>query len=43
MVGPNNLDSSNILAGAWVYLDESSAGDNDMRTIFTNKKSGCEN
>ena len=43
MVGPNNLDSSNILVGAWVYLDESSADDNDMRTIFTNKKSGCEN
>lgn len=43
MVGPNSLDSSNILVGAWVYLDESPTTDNDMRTIFTNKKSGCEN
>ena len=43
MVGPNSLDNSNILVGAWVYLDDSSVNDNDMRTIFTNKKSGCEN
>ena len=43
MVGPNNLDDSNIIVGAWVYLDESPSNDNDMRTIFTNKRSGCEN
>ena len=43
MVGPSTLDSSNILIGVWVYLDDSLRNDNDMRTIFTNKKSGCEN
>ena len=49
MVGPNNLDSSNILVGAWVYVyvyvyvHESSADDNDMRSIITNKKSGYKN
>ena len=42
MKGPSNLDDANIIAGAWVYLDDTRQ-DNDMRTIFTNKKSGCEN
>lgn len=43
MTGPNSLDDSNILVGAWVYLDKSETNDNNMRTIFTNKKSGCTN
>jgi Glycosyl hydrolase family 47/Concanavalin A-like lectin/glucanases superfamily len=43
MTGPNSLDDPNILVGAWVYLDKSETNDNNMRTIFTNKKSGCTN
>lgn len=43
MEGPSSLDNENLLVGAWVYLDDSSENDKDMRTIFSNKKSGCEN
>ena len=41
MKGSSALDNMNILIGAWVYLHDV-ADANDMRTIFTNKKSGCE-
>ena len=41
MKGSSELDNMNILIGAWVYLHDISDA-NDMRTIFTNKKSGCE-
>ena len=40
---PTALDSENILAGAWVYLDSVPANDNDMRTILSNKRAGCGN
>lgn len=43
MVAPNTLDNENLLVGAWVFLDNSSKNDKDMRIIFTNKKAGCEN
>lgn len=43
MTGSRDLDDPNILVGAWVYLDKSETNDNNMRTIFTNKKSGCTN
>lgn len=38
---PSNLDKNvNILIGAWIYLDGER---NDMRTIVSNKGSGCDN
>lgn len=40
MKAPSGLDHENVLAGAWVYLDATSS-DNDMRTIFSNKRAGC--
>lgn len=43
MKASNQLDSSDIIIGAWVYLDDMVGQEFDMRTIFTNKKSGCEN
>jgi hypothetical protein len=36
-----SLDNANILAGAWVYLDNVPAIDHDMRTILSNKRAGC--
>jgi len=42
MVGPTDLDSKNILIGAWIYLEDDDVADKSMRTIFTNKKAGCE-
>jgi hypothetical protein len=41
MIAPNNLDDDDILITTWVYLNEIS-NNNDMRTIFSNKKPGCE-
>lgn len=41
MKGPSGIDSDGILVASWVYLDPIGS-ENDMRTIFTNKKSGCE-
>lgn len=44
MTAPNGLDSQTIFISAWIYmseLDKSSMSYNDMRTIVTNKKSGC--
>lgn len=41
MIAPNNLDDDDILITTWVYLNELS-NNNDMRTIFSNKKPGCE-
>lgn len=32
----------NVLVGAWVYLDAHPFHDTDMRTIFSNKGSGCD-
>jgi hypothetical protein len=40
--GPSDLDAPDVVIGAWVYLDELQTEQN-MRTIFTNKQSGCEN
>ena len=42
MTGPNTLDASDVLVGAWIYLDDSSVIDTDMRTVFSNKAAGCE-
>ena len=42
MTAPSELDTNDIIVGAWVYLD-GQAPDSNMRTIFTNKASGCEN
>jgi hypothetical protein len=44
MKGPTNLDNSNILIGVWIYLDDNNNDNNDvdMRTIFSNKNTGCE-
>lgn len=36
---PKNFDMENIVLTAWVRLSSLTSG--DMRTIFTNKKSGC--
>ena len=41
MIAPNNLDDDDILITTWIYLNEIS-NNNDMRTIFSNKKPGCE-
>eukprot|EP00607_Mallomonas_marina_P010390 CAMPEP_0182422000 /NCGR_PEP_ID=MMETSP1167-20130531/7594_1 /TAXON_ID=2988 /ORGANISM="Mallomonas Sp, Strain CCMP3275" /LENGTH=874 /DNA_ID=CAMNT_0024599693 /DNA_START=38 /DNA_END=2662 /DNA_ORIENTATION=+ len=41
MTAPSNLDNENIIVSAWVYLDVL-ATENTMRTIFTNKETGCE-
>jgi hypothetical protein len=38
---PSNLDRKNILVASWIYLDDLGSSDNDMRTIFANKASGC--
>ncbi len=42
LTSSSNLDAENILIGAWIYLESSSAMDNDMRTVFSNKHPGCE-
>lgn len=42
MSGPKNLDDPNILVTAWIHLDDNSALDTDMRTVFSNKLPGCE-
>jgi hypothetical protein len=39
--GPSNMDNSDILIGAWVYLDQMET-EGTMRTVFTNKAPGCE-
>jgi hypothetical protein len=41
MTGPSNLDHERIFIGAWIYLDDLGGQDNDMRTVFSNKGSGC--
>jgi len=41
MTAPNNLDNDDILITVWIYLNEIT-NNNDMRTIFSNKKPGCE-
>jgi mannosyl-oligosaccharide alpha-1,2-mannosidase len=41
MTAPAGLDSSDILIAAWIYLDDASMLDNDMRTVFSNKMPGC--
>eukprot|EP01041_Mallomonas_annulata_P002517 gene2517-4896_t len=41
MAATADLDAKDIIVGAWVYL-ENVAGENDMRTIFTNKAAGCD-
>jgi hypothetical protein len=38
---PNSLDASDVVFGMWVNLD-SVSGDDNMRTIFSNKATGCE-
>lgn len=43
MSGPSDLDADRVVAGVWVYLDDSGSADKDMRTIFSNKMAGCEN
>jgi hypothetical protein len=42
MKGPSNLDSSNLVIASWIYLD-GDVENNNMRTIFSNKNSGCGN
>lgn len=39
--GPLDLDASDLVIGAWIYLNTVD-GENTMRTVFTNKASGCE-
>lgn len=38
---PSSFDNSDLMIGAWIYLHESEFHDSDMRTIFSNKYSGC--
>ena len=41
VITPTNLDNTHILIGAWVYLNDIPSS--NMRTIFSNKATGCEN
>lgn len=43
MTVPTPMDSSNIIFTAWVYLNQDEGADNEMRTIVSNKKAGCDN
>lgn len=38
---PSTLDSVDVVFGVWVFLDKA-PGDDNMRTIFSNKAPGCE-
>jgi hypothetical protein len=40
MSAPNTLDHDSLFIGAWISLDASS-DINDMRTVFSNKGTGC--
>ena len=42
MTAPAGLDSDDILIAAWIYLDDNAAVDHDMRTVFSNKMTGCD-
>lgn len=37
---PSSLDATNIAFGVWIYLDD--ADDGSMRTVFSNKATGCD-
>lgn len=37
----SNLDQKNIILSAWICMDDLGSNNNDMRTVFANKASGC--
>lgn len=39
---PSSIDDKVLLISGWVYLDSTSIHDRDMRTIYSNKYTGCE-
>ena len=39
---PSSLDTANVVFGVWIYLDNVGVIDGNMRTVFSNKATGCE-